>query len=107
MNPAMNIGVVVFVVMNKRINYRARLLRSGRIIQINQGVPVNLLMQDREVRSNLLELRRRKWSALVHEPTYINPNCNRAASLIMLWFQIGSQTTSTFTSVTPGTPRTR
>src|SRR5688572_13074150 len=66
MNAAMDVGVVVLVVMNERIDDRARFLGSGRVVEINQRMAMHLLVQDRKVGSNFLEFRGSEWSALVH-----------------------------------------
>ena len=48
----MHIGVVMLVVMPERIDHGARLLRCGGVIKIDQRMPMHLLLQDREVRSD-------------------------------------------------------
>ena len=45
---AMDIGVVVLVVMDERVNHRARLLRRGGVVEINQRLAVDFLVEDRE-----------------------------------------------------------
>ena len=47
----MDIGVVVFVVMHQRVNHRARFLRRGGVVEINQRLAVDLLVEDRKILS--------------------------------------------------------
>ena len=46
---AMHIGVVVLVVMPEGIDHRTRLLRGGRVVEIDQGLAVYRFAQDREI----------------------------------------------------------
>ena len=46
---AMDIGVVVLVVMAQGVEHRARLLRGGGVVEIDQRLAVNLLVEDREI----------------------------------------------------------
>ena len=46
---AMHVGVVVLVVVAQRLDHRARLLRRGRVVEIDQRLAVHLFVQDREV----------------------------------------------------------
>ena len=48
-NAAMDIGVVVLVVMAQGIEHRARLLRGGGVVEVDQGLAVHLLIEDRKV----------------------------------------------------------
>src|SRR5690554_1579745 len=45
----MNIGVVMQVIVTDRINHLTWFLATGRIIQIDQRMPINLLMQDGKI----------------------------------------------------------
>ena len=56
MQTAMHIGVVVLVIMAERIDHRARLLRRRRVIEIDQRMPVHLLVEDREILANRLPI---------------------------------------------------
>ena len=49
---AMHVGVVVLVIMPERIEHRARLLRRGRVVEIDQRLAMHLLVEDREVLAN-------------------------------------------------------
>ena len=49
MQSAMNICVVVFIKIPQRLNDSARFLRSRSAIEINKGMPVRLLAQNRKV----------------------------------------------------------
>ena len=51
MNPAMNIGVVLFVVVPQRVDDRSRLLCRGRVIEINERLTVDFLLKDGEIAS--------------------------------------------------------
>ena len=46
---AMDIRVVVFVIMPQRIGHRPRLLRRGRIIEIDKGFSLHAFAQDRKI----------------------------------------------------------
>ena len=46
---AMDVGVVVFVIMHQRVNHRARLLRRGGVVEINQRLAVDLLVEDGKI----------------------------------------------------------
>ena len=45
----MDVGVVVLVVAAQGVDDRARLLRGGRVVEVDQRLAVDLLLQDREV----------------------------------------------------------
>src|SRR6185437_10838221 len=55
-HPTMNIGVVALVVVRDRVYHLARLLRGRGIIQVHQRMTMHLLMKDREVRANALDV---------------------------------------------------
>ena len=46
---AMHIGVFVFVIIADHIEDSARLLRAGRVVEVNQRMPVHALAQDRKI----------------------------------------------------------
>src|SRR5438094_144244 len=48
-NAAVDVGVVGLVVAAQRLQDGARLLRGGGVVQVDQGLAVDLLLQDREV----------------------------------------------------------
>ncbi len=48
---AMDVGVVVLVIMHERVNHRARFLRRGGVVEINQRLAVDFLIQDRKILS--------------------------------------------------------
>jgi hypothetical protein len=48
---AMDVGVVALVVIDQRLNHRARFLRRGGVVEIDQRLAVDFLVQDREVRA--------------------------------------------------------
>ena len=50
--PAMHVGVVVLVIMPERSEHRARLLRGGRVVEIDQRPAMHLLVEDRKVFPN-------------------------------------------------------
>src|SRR5579883_1275611 len=52
MDTPMHVGVVVLVVMAKGIQNRDRLLRGGRVIEVHQWLPMNLLVQNRKIGAN-------------------------------------------------------
>src|SRR5688572_17847782 len=92
MNPAMDVSIVLFVVIPQGIEHSRGLLRGGGVVEVNQRMSVNLLVQDRKLPAQTFPIDG------LHQ---YSPSCRRAASLIMLWCQGGSQTTSTFASSTP------
>ena len=49
MHAAMDVGVVVLVIAHDRVDHRVRLLRGGRVVEIDQRRAVDLRVQDREV----------------------------------------------------------
>ncbi len=46
---AMDVGVVVLVIMAQRLDHRARFLRRGGVVEINQRLAMDLLVEDREI----------------------------------------------------------
>ncbi len=58
-HPAMNVGVQMFVVMRDGVENHARLLRSGRVVEIDEGLAVHKLGEDWEVGANLREIEAR------------------------------------------------
>src|SRR6185437_7328182 len=87
-----------------------RFLRRGGVVEVNEGLSVDFLVQDGEVVPQSFPVSHflmRKAGIQESEvpfcfpdEIYISPSCNFAASLSMLWFQGGSQTSSTETSST-------
>src|ERR1700733_4204107 len=53
----MDIGVGSLVVANDCVNHCARFLGRGGVVQINQRLSVNLLLQDREIGANSLDVK--------------------------------------------------
>src|SRR5579859_4193856 len=104
---AVDVGVVAFVIMDQRVNHHARLLRRGGVIEINQRLAVDLLVKDGKIPAERGPVWRFNGSHRGNLTTkctndtnriYISPNCSFAASVIMPWFQGGSQTSSTLAS---------
>ena len=56
MNAAMNVGIVLLVIALDRFNDRARLLRSRRAVEINERMPVYLLMKNRELLPDFFDI---------------------------------------------------
>ena len=56
MNPSVDIGIDFLVVIPRGIEDAEGLLRSSRIIEINERLPVNLLTENGEVRPNLIRI---------------------------------------------------
>ena len=52
MDASVDVGVVVPVVTDESVDDRLWLLRSRSIVQIDEGLPVDLLPEGREVSSN-------------------------------------------------------
>src|SRR5947207_14708026 len=107
MNTAMDIRVVFLVIAAKNIEHSSGLLSSGGIVKVNEGMAVDLLIENRKVGAdfgeiNLLRLRWQCRRGYSHSSraNYMRPSCRRAASVIIPWFHCGSQTTSTLASST-------
>src|SRR5882724_4234446 len=49
MKTPMHVGIVVFVIIPKRIEHRPRLLRRRRAVKVDQGMAVRPLAEDREI----------------------------------------------------------
>ena len=66
MHAAMNIRVFALVVPHQRVDHRPRFLRCGRVIEINQRMPMHLRVQDRKILPDSLhvELLRRLLSRI-------------------------------------------
>ena len=61
---AMDVGIVVLVITHQRVDDRARLLRSGCAIQIDQLVAVDLLVKDGEIALDPFNIQRRRTSMM-------------------------------------------
>ena len=61
---AMDVGVVVLVITHQGVDHRARLLRSGCAIQIDQLVAVDLLIKDGEIALDAFNIQRRRTSMM-------------------------------------------
>ena len=112
-NAAMDVGVVVLVVAAEGIDDGAGFLTAGGVVKIDQGMPVDLLVEDGEIGAERLAQSGAGLgaaavlgSAIIGRRIYIKPSCSLAASVSMPWFHWGSQTSSTLTSLTPSTERT-
>src|SRR5207245_3138639 len=57
----MDVGVAALVVPNQRVDDDARLLRAGRVIQVNERLAVDTLLQDRKVLADLADVERQAW----------------------------------------------
>ena len=53
MRSAVYIGVLVFIVVCQAVDYGARSLRCGTVIQPDQSAAVDFLRQDRKIRADL------------------------------------------------------
>ena len=53
-NAAMDVGVVVLVVALDGLENLTRFLRGGAVVEVDERVPVDLLIQDREIFAQLL-----------------------------------------------------
>ena len=60
MHTAMDVGIVVLVITHEGVDHRARLLRSGCAIQIDQLVAVDLLVKDGEIALDPFNIQRRR-----------------------------------------------
>src|SRR5258708_3913977 len=61
MYSAMDVRIFLFIVANKRIDYRLRLLRGGGIIQIDQWIAPYGLAKDWEILSYRLHVKSGLW----------------------------------------------
>jgi hypothetical protein len=48
-NAAVNVGIVLLVVIAQRIENGPRFLRGGGVIEVDQRIPVDLLVQNRKI----------------------------------------------------------
>ncbi len=56
MQPAVDVGVFLRIGLLDAVEDGARLLRGGRIVEIDQRLAIDLLRQDREIRPRLLDV---------------------------------------------------
>ncbi len=56
MHGAMDIGVGSFVIPGDGVDHRARLLRGGGVIEIDERLAVNLLLEDRKIGADALDV---------------------------------------------------
>src|SRR6478609_68783 len=52
----MNIGIIVAIIILNRLDHSQRLLRCGRVVQVDQRLAVHGLMQDGKVLADLLHV---------------------------------------------------
>ena len=52
----MHVGIVVFVIIPKRIEHRPRLLRRRRAVKVDQRMAVRPLTEDREILADSLPI---------------------------------------------------
>ena len=62
MQPAMDIGIFVLIGVDHALDHRARLLRRGRIVEIDQRLAIGPLGQDREIRADPLDVEGGRFS---------------------------------------------
>lgn len=48
MHTTVDVGIIGLIIGHKRINYTLRLLGSGGVVEIHEGMPVDVLMQYRK-----------------------------------------------------------
>ncbi len=61
MDGTMNVGVVVAVVVLQGVEYRLRLLRGGRVVEIDEWLTVNLLAEDRKILADVHHVEASGW----------------------------------------------
>src|SRR5215472_13322087 len=54
---AMDVGVIVAIIMFDGLDHGQRLLRGGRVIQVDQRLAVNALVKNRKVATDLLDIK--------------------------------------------------
>src|SRR5207344_2415009 len=65
MKPAMNVGVFLAVGALNGIEHKLRLLRRGAVVEIDEGAPMDLLRQDREVGADGIDVVGNRSGALL------------------------------------------
>ena len=63
MDAAMDVGVVVLVVMNERVDHRSWFLRGRRVVEIDQRLAMDLLVEDGKILAQLLPI---NWFSGTH-----------------------------------------
>jgi phosphatidylserine decarboxylase len=79
MNAAMHIAVLVQIVMRHSLNDRARLLRGGGVIKIDQRFPVHLFIEDREISADGAPVNQRLLQKIGHDQKILHSSrghCN-------------------------------
>ena len=56
MEAAMHVAVVALVVVDERFDHRSRLLRGGAVVEVDERLAVDLLMQNREIGADFLDV---------------------------------------------------
>ncbi len=56
MDTAVDVGAIPFIEIAHSVDHDLRLLGGGRIVEIDQGVTVRLLVEGREVRAYALDI---------------------------------------------------
>jgi len=64
MDSAVHVGVVLQVVARDRVDHRTRLLAGRRAVEIDERLPADLLVENREVLANPLDVQRRDPASL-------------------------------------------
>src|SRR5579872_5049029 len=87
MHSAVDIGVVLLVVLRDAVDHRGRLLGGGRVVQIDQRLPMDEGFQDGEVLAELPHVvGGMGMEAGRHAPPAIRarhpPTCDRTASVL-------------------------
>src|SRR5579871_1152822 len=65
MHPAMDVGVVLVIVVDNGIDHHFRLLRGGGIVEIDQWLSMHLLVQDRKLPPDRLNVKNCRYTTLL------------------------------------------
>ena len=49
MDAAVNIGVIALIIIHERVDDALRFLRRGGVVEVDERLPVDLLVEDREI----------------------------------------------------------
>ncbi len=115
MNAAMHVGVIVFVIVPKRLDHRPRLLRRRGIVEIDERLAVHLLMQDRKIGADAFDIERRFRHDFRfrdgdrHRFTYLTiraSSSSRSDSILSrLTISLANANVSSFRAASSGMPR--
>src|SRR5215470_9856155 len=79
MHTTMDVGIIMPIVVFDGLNHSQRLLRGGRVIEINQLFPVNALVKGRKVTAHFLDIESRR-RGLANDVWSLGCDCHPTSS---------------------------